>query len=89
MANQSAPSFFSSGGTLCGSMLRSTGIGGMATEDPGGGGRVVTAMEFGGSWADEEVAVGVGGYGCGPAISEQAVDKHGEGKAEVVSKGTK
>lgn len=23
-------------------------------------------MEFGGSWADEEVAVGVGGYGCGP-----------------------
>lgn len=46
-------------------------------------------MEFGGSWADEEVAVGVGGYGCGPAISEQAVDKHGEGKAEVVSKGTK
>lgn len=49
MANQSAPSFFNSGGTLCGSMLRSTGMGGIETDDPGGGGRVATAMEFEGS----------------------------------------
>ena len=70
-ANQSAPSFFNSGGTLCGSMLKSRGIGGIAADDPGGGGSVATAIGFGGSCADVDVAVGVGGYGCGPATRKQ------------------
>ncbi len=65
IANQSAPSFFSSGGTVCGSTLRSTGMGAMPPEDEGGGGNAATAFESCSRPADEE-AVGVGGYGWGP-----------------------
>ena len=67
MANQSAPSFFSSGGTVAGSTLRSTGIGAIEPDEPDDG-SVAMALD---SWAPEEDAVGVGGYGCGPEKEKQ------------------
>ena len=67
MANQSAPSFFSSGGTVAGSTLRSTGIGAIEPDEPDDG-SVAMALD---SWAPEEDAVGVGGYGCGPEKDKQ------------------